>query len=73
MRLQGHRLDVHRSLVPLVSLLWRLGDCAVLLTKQPPSFYPQIWINWRRKSTTGLSMDFLCLNPIGFTCLTVRP
>ncbi|BGP55803.1 hypothetical protein JCM8202_005631 [Rhodotorula sphaerocarpa] len=35
------------------------------------SFYPQIWINWRRKSTTGLSMDFLCLNPIGFACLTV--
>ncbi|GAA5983968.1 hypothetical protein JCM10908_005995 [Rhodotorula pacifica] len=35
------------------------------------SFYPQIWINYRRKSTTGLSMDFLCLNPIGFACLTV--
>ena len=28
-------------------------------------FYPQIWINYKRKSTTGLSMDFLCLNPIG--------
>lgn len=37
------------------------------------SFYPQIWINYRRKSTTGISMDFLCLNPIGFACLTVRP
>ncbi|POY75177.1 hypothetical protein BMF94_1809 [Rhodotorula taiwanensis] len=34
------------------------------------SFYPQIWINYRRKSTTGISMDFLCLNPIGFACLT---
>ncbi|BGP16587.1 hypothetical protein JCM10213v2_004589 [Rhodosporidiobolus nylandii] len=35
------------------------------------SFYPQFILNWRRKSVTGLSIDFLALNPLGFACYTV--
>ncbi|XP_018577032.1 cystinosin homolog [Anoplophora glabripennis] len=31
------------------------------------SFYPQIYINWRRKSVVGLNFDFIVLNIIGFT------
>lgn len=30
------------------------------------SFYPQTYINWRRKSVIGLHFDFLSLNIIGF-------
>ncbi|KAM8707080.1 hypothetical protein ACLKA7_011220 [Drosophila subpalustris] len=31
------------------------------------SFYPQIWINYRRKSVEGLNFDFLTLNIVGFS------
>ncbi|XP_030370662.1 cystinosin homolog [Scaptodrosophila lebanonensis] len=31
------------------------------------SFYPQIYINFKRKSVVGLNFDFLALNIIGFT------
>lgn len=31
------------------------------------SFYPQIYINYKRKSVVGLNFDFLTLNIIGFT------
>lgn len=31
------------------------------------SFYPQIYINYKRKSVVGLNFDFLYLNVIGFT------
>ncbi|GAA5822479.1 hypothetical protein JCM3770_000662 [Rhodotorula araucariae] len=34
------------------------------------SFYPQLVINYRRKSVEGLSIDFFSLNPIGFACYT---
>lgn len=30
------------------------------------SFYPQIWINFKRRSVTGLNFDFLALNLVGF-------
>ncbi|ORY64603.1 PQ loop repeat-domain-containing protein [Leucosporidium creatinivorum] len=32
------------------------------------SFYPQALLNYRRKSVSGLSLDFLVLNPLGFAC-----
>jgi len=32
------------------------------------SFYPQIWLNFRRKTVTGLSCDYLTFNIIGFSC-----
>jgi len=35
------------------------------------SFYPQIILNFRRKSVVGLNFDFLLLNVVGFTCYTI--
>ncbi|WVQ99276.1 hypothetical protein IAU59_006408 [Kwoniella sp. CBS 9459] len=35
------------------------------------SFYPQIILNYKRKRTTGLSPDFVYLNPLGFLALTI--
>uniref|UniRef100_A0A8R1TKH8 Cystinosin homolog n=1 Tax=Onchocerca volvulus TaxID=6282 RepID=A0A8R1TKH8_ONCVO len=35
------------------------------------SFYPQIFLNFSRKSVVGLNFDFLLLNVIGFTCYTI--
>ncbi|XP_011199089.2 cystinosin homolog isoform X3 [Bactrocera dorsalis] len=35
------------------------------------SFYPQIFINFRRKSVVGLNFDFLALNIVGFTLYSV--
>ncbi|CAG8488022.1 24691_t:CDS:2 [Gigaspora rosea] len=35
------------------------------------SFYPQVILNWRRKSVEGLSLDFLWYNIYGFTCYSV--
>ncbi|KAL3103411.1 hypothetical protein niasHS_002597 [Heterodera schachtii] len=35
------------------------------------SFYPQIILNFQRKSVIGLNFDFLLLNVIGFSCYTV--
>ena len=32
------------------------------------SFWPQIFINFRRKSVVGLSFDFVALNLLGFLC-----
>lgn len=32
------------------------------------SFYPQLILNYKRKSVTGLSLDFLILNVLGFLC-----
>uniref|UniRef100_A0A7I4Y8F7 Cystinosin homolog n=1 Tax=Haemonchus contortus TaxID=6289 RepID=A0A7I4Y8F7_HAECO len=35
------------------------------------SFYPQIILNFRRKSVTGLNFDFLLLNIIGFAAYSI--
>ncbi|KAK8864284.1 hypothetical protein IAR55_001530 [Kwoniella newhampshirensis] len=35
------------------------------------SFYPQIILNHQRKKTTGLSPDFIYVNPLGFLALTI--
>lgn len=35
------------------------------------SFYPQAFLNWRRKSVAGLSLDFQLLNMLGFGCYAV--
>ena len=32
------------------------------------SFWPQIFLNYQRKSVEGLSFDYLSLNLLGFTC-----
>uniref|UniRef100_A0A1D2A396 Cystinosin-like protein n=1 Tax=Auxenochlorella protothecoides TaxID=3075 RepID=A0A1D2A396_AUXPR len=35
------------------------------------SFYPQVWLNYTRKSVSGLSLDFQILNLLGFVCYAV--
>lgn len=35
------------------------------------SFYPQIWINYKRKSVVGLSFDFMALNFVGHTLYAI--
>lgn len=35
------------------------------------SFYPQCWINFKRKSVIGLNFDFVALNLTGFTCYAI--
>lgn len=35
------------------------------------SFYPQVFVNWKRKSVVGLSFDFLALNLTGFIAYSV--
>ncbi|GAA5942907.1 uncharacterized protein JCM15063_006154 [Sporobolomyces koalae] len=35
------------------------------------SFYPQVLLNYRRKSVTGLSFDFVAINPTGHFCLLI--
>ncbi|KAA8896112.1 PQ loop repeat-domain-containing protein [Sphaerosporella brunnea] len=35
------------------------------------SFYPQLIINFRRKSVTGLAPDYFTINVLGFACYTV--
>lgn len=35
------------------------------------SFYPQVVVNFKRKSTHGLSVDFCALNTLGFLCYTI--
>jgi cystinosin len=35
------------------------------------SFYPQALLNWRRRSTAGLTIDFPALNVLGFSCYSI--
>ena len=35
------------------------------------SFYPQLYVNWKRQSVVGLSFDFVLYNSIGFLCYAV--
>jgi len=35
------------------------------------SFYPQVFVNWKRGSVVGFSIDFLVLNIQGFTCYSI--
>lgn len=35
------------------------------------SFYPQALANYRRKSVTGLALDYFTVNVLGFTCYTI--
>jgi len=35
------------------------------------SFYPQCYINFKRKSVIGLNFDFISLNVTGFTCYAI--
>ncbi|OQR94907.1 Lysosomal Cystine Transporter (LCT) Family [Thraustotheca clavata] len=35
------------------------------------SFWPQVFLNWRRQSVVGLSLDFLVYNVLGFACYAI--
>eukprot|EP01112_Ceratiomyxa_fruticulosa_P006540 TRINITY_DN1734_c0_g2_i2.p1 TRINITY_DN1734_c0_g2~~TRINITY_DN1734_c0_g2_i2.p1 ORF type:complete len:261 (+),score=19.89 TRINITY_DN1734_c0_g2_i2:246-1028(+) len=35
------------------------------------SFYPQVWLNWKRKTVKGLSLDFLLYNVNGYICYSL--
>ncbi|ENN75381.1 hypothetical protein YQE_08155, partial [Dendroctonus ponderosae] len=35
------------------------------------SFYPQVYINWKRRSVIGLNFDFLALNIVGFILYSI--
>jgi LCT (Lysosomal Cystine Transporter) family transporter len=35
------------------------------------SFYPQVWLNYKRKSVVGLSFDFLALNIVGHSMYAI--
>jgi len=35
------------------------------------SFYPQIWMNYQRKSVVGLSFDYQAYNLLGYTCYSI--
>ncbi|KAL9178605.1 hypothetical protein ACHAXT_001943 [Thalassiosira profunda] len=35
------------------------------------SFYPQIFLNYSRRTTRGLSVDFCVLNVLGYVCYTI--
>ncbi|KAI8873255.1 PQ-loop-domain-containing protein, partial [Ramicandelaber brevisporus] len=50
-------------------LSWLLGWA--YFTAWSFSFYPQVIINYRRRSTKGLSLDFVVLNICGFFCYSV--
>uniref|UniRef100_A0A7S4REA9 Cystinosin n=1 Tax=Ditylum brightwellii TaxID=49249 RepID=A0A7S4REA9_9STRA len=43
----------------------------VYFTAWSISFYPQIFMNYRRKRTVGLSVDFSAMNVLGFACYAV--
>lgn len=57
------RVSVVHSL-PVVTLTSIIGWVYFIFWSV--SFYPQIWVNFRRKSVVGLSFDFLALNLTGF-------
>jgi len=43
----------------------------IYFTAWSVSFYPQIVINYQRKSVIGLNFDYLTLNEIGFICYSI--
>ena len=43
------------------------------LTLCVPCRYPQLLLNWSRKSVVGLSFDTCIINSVSFACYTVRP
>ncbi|XP_059151694.1 cystinosin-like isoform X2 [Physella acuta] len=57
------RIDVvHNSVLVIINAVigW------IYFVAWSVSFYPQVYINWKRKSVIGLNFDFLCYNITGF-------
>ncbi|XP_003799164.1 cystinosin isoform X1 [Otolemur garnettii] len=60
-------LVIHSSIVSIINQVigW------IYFVAWSISFYPQVIMNWRRKSVIGLSFDFLALNLTGFVAYSV--
>ncbi|XP_053424410.1 cystinosin isoform X1 [Nycticebus coucang] len=60
-------LVIHSSVVSIINQVigW------IYFVAWSISFYPQVIMNWRRKSVIGLSFDFLALNLTGFVAYSV--
>ncbi|KAH9488821.1 hypothetical protein Btru_058710 [Bulinus truncatus] len=57
------RIDVvHNSILVIINAVigW------IYFVAWSVSFYPQVYVNWKRKSVVGLNFDFLCYNITGF-------
>jgi cystinosin len=63
--------------VDLVSRLYQIANisqwliAAYSVLSWSASFYPQPLMNWRRRSTHGLAIDFPLLNVLGFAAYTI--
>ena len=60
------RPAVERDPAPWAGVSWVLGWTYFMCWSV--SFWPQIVLNYRRKSTAGLSFEFQLLNFVGFSC-----
>lgn len=60
----------HRQIMVNLILLSKVLGW-IYTTAWSTSFYPQLILNYRRKSVSGLSLDFLFLNVLGFACYAV--
>lgn len=67
--LAAPRPAVERDPAPWAGVSWVLGWTYFMCWSV--SFWPQIVLNHRRKSTAGLSFDFQLLNFVGFACYAV--
>ena len=59
----GHRHAVANAIVSVTGVLY--------FAAWSISFYPQVILNFQRKRTTGLSPDYVYINPLGFLALTI--
>jgi cystinosin len=55
----------------LCTLLQARPECRTSTLCWSASFYPQPILNWQRKSTHGLAIDFPTVNVLGFVCYTI--
>uniref|UniRef100_A0A914VLD7 Cystinosin homolog n=1 Tax=Plectus sambesii TaxID=2011161 RepID=A0A914VLD7_9BILA len=69
------RLNKSGILLTVVHSYWLLTLCNIVgwiyFFAWSISFYPQIWLNFSRKSVVGLNFDFIALNMTGFACYTI--
>ncbi|XP_054431857.1 cystinosin isoform X2 [Pteronotus mesoamericanus] len=62
-----HFLVIHSNVINIINQVigW------IYFTAWSVSFYPQVIMNWKRKSVVGLSFDFITLNLTGFVAYSV--
>lgn len=57
-----------RNGVPLLPRWWHHARVRALHRSWSVSFYPQVLLNFQRKTSVGLSFDFLLYNVLAFSC-----